>query len=279
MNRTPAGASDVSGRLAGRVVVVTGAGRGIGRATALRLAAEGASIVLGDVDGEPLLAVAAELPSSVVATHLGDTADPAEATALIQSAVEAFGSVDILVNNAGTTRDRMFHRQDTADLDAAIDANLRTGWNATQAALAVMRPAAKAELAASGAVDHQRKIVFTSSVAALTGNPGQANYTAAKGALIALVRTLAQELGPFGINVNAVAPGFIQTRLTAEKTEPDAVGIPHDIRESIRGMISLGRFGRPEDIAAATAFLVSPDSDYVSGITLPVTGGQFGGMG
>jgi 3-oxoacyl-[acyl-carrier protein] reductase len=272
-------APSVSRGLAGRVAVISGAGRGIGRATALRLAAEGALLVLGDVDPEPLQAVAAELPRFTAATYTGNTVDPGQATALIQTAVDAYGTVDILVNNAGTTRDRMFHRQDAADLDAALDANLRTAWNATQAALAVMRPTAKAEVAASGAVDHQRKIVFTSSVAALTGNPGQANYTAAKGALIALVRTLAQELGPLGINVNAVAPGFIETRLTAEKGVDGEVGIPRDIRESIRGMISLGRFGQPEDIAAATAFLVSPDSDYVSGVTLPVTGGQFGGMG
>lgn len=260
------------------MAVVTGAGRGIGRATAVRLAAEGAFVVLGDLDPEPLAAVSAEL-GSPTATCAGNTADPEQAAALVQTAVAAFGTVDILVNNAGTTRDRMFHRQSTFDLDSALDANLRTAWNATQAALAVMRPAAKTELAASGAVGYQRKIVFTSSVAALTGNPGQANYTAAKGALIALVRTLAQELGPFGINVNAVAPGFIQTRLTAEKAAGSEVGIPADLRESIRGMISLGRFGQPEDVAAATAFLVSPDSDYVSGVTLPVTGGQFGGMG
>ena len=266
-------------RLDGRVAVVTGAGRGIGRATALRLAAEGALVVLGDLDAEPLGAVAAELPSGSAALHVGDIADAEQADALIQTALGEFGPVDILVNNAGTTRDRMFHRQAVEDLDLALDANLRTAWNATQAALAVMRPAAKAELEASGVVDHQRKIVFTSSVAALTGNPGQANYTAAKGALIALTRTLAQELGPFGINVNAVAPGFIETRLTAEKSGDASVGIPHDIREGIRGMISLGRFGQPDDVAAATAFLVSPDSDYISGVTLPVTGGQFGGMG
>lgn len=266
-------------RLSGRVAVVTGAGRGIGRATALRLAAEGAALVLGDLDAHPLDAVAAELTAHPCTTVPGDTSDPDAADALVAAAVDAFGGVDILVNNAGTTRDRMFHRMTPADLDVVLDANLRTAWNATQAVLGVMRPAAKAELAASGAVDHQRKIVFTSSVAALTGNPGQAGYTAAKGALISLVRTLAQEVGPLGITVNAVAPGFIDTRLTAVKTADGELGIPNDIRESIRGMIALGRFGRPEDVAAATAFLVSPDADFVSGVTLPVTGGQFGGMG
>lgn len=266
-------------RLADRVAVITGAGRGIGRATALRLAAEGASVVLGDLDPEPLAAVAEELSAHSCATVVGDTADPEAADALVRAATDTFGGLDILVNNAGTTRDRMFHTIPAGDLDAVLDANFRTAWNATQAALSIMRPAAKAELAASGAVDHQRTIVFTSSVAALTGNPGQAGYTAAKGALIALVRTLAQELGPLGITVNAIAPGFIETRLTAEKSPGGQLGIPPDIRESIRGMIALGRFGRPEEVAAATAFLVSPDADYVSGVTLPVTGGQYGGMG
>ena len=261
------------------MAVVTGAGRGIGRATASRLVAEGASVVVGDLDEDPLLRLAGEFPGVAMALCTGDISDPAHADALIEAAVSNFGTVDILVNNAGTTRDRMFHRQSSDDLDAALDANLRTAWNATQSALNIMRRAAQSELEAGGAVEHQRKIVFTSSVAALTGNPGQANYTAAKGALIALVRTLAQELGPFGINVNAVAPGFIETRLTAEKSADAPIGIPHDIREEIRGMISLGRFGQPEDVAAATAFLVSPDSDFISGVTLPVTGGQFGGMG
>lgn len=275
----PAARASMTGRLDGRVAIITGAGRGIGRATARRLVAEGASVVAGDIDDEPLRSLVAELPDAPIVSCVSDTSDAEQADALIQTAMDAFGVVDILVNNAGITRDRMFHRQDAADLEVALDVNLRTGWNATQSALKVMRELAKAELAETGAVDHHRKIVFTSSVAALTGNPGQANYTAAKGAVIALVRTLAQELGPFGINVNAVAPGFIETRLTAEKSGDAPVGIPRDIREQIRGMISLGHFGQPEDIAAATAFLVSPDSDYISGVTLPVTGGQFGGMG
>lgn len=271
----------MSAPLAGRVAVVTGAARGIGAATARRLAADGASLVLNDLDAAPLAEVRDELVEgdTDVVLFVGNTADPTAAQRLIEAAVESFGTIDIVVNNAGITRDRMFHRLTDDDLDLVLDANLRTAWQTTRAALDVMRPTAKAELEAGGSVSHQRKLVFTSSVAALTGNAGQANYTMAKGGLISLVKTLALELGPFGINVNAVAPGFIETRLTAEKSEGTDLGIPADIRESIREMIPLGRFGRPADVASATAFLVSPDSDYISGVTLPVTGGQFGGMG
>ena len=267
--------------LMGRVALITGAGRGIGRATALRLASDGAAVVLGDLDAGPLDEVASAITSSggSAASHVGDTANSTVAAGLVALAIERFGALDIVVNNAGTTRDRMFHNIADDDLDAVIDANLRTAWQTTQAALAHMRQAAKTEIGANGQVAYQRKIIFTSSVAALTGNPGQANYTAAKGALISLTKTLAQELGPLGINVNAVAPGFIETRLTAAKAQGSDLGIPEQLRTSIRAMIALGRFGEPEDVANATAFLVSPDSDYISGVTLPVTGGQFGGMG
>ena len=129
--------------------------------------------------------------------------------------------------------------------------------------------AAKAEIAATGQVDHQRKIVFTSSVAALTGNPGQANYTVAKGGLIALVKTLALELGPVGINVNAVAPGFIETRMTA--------AMPVAIREVARRLSALGQGGRPEDVAQAIVFLASPGAQGITGRTLRVCGGAFVG--
>jgi 3-oxoacyl-[acyl-carrier protein] reductase len=141
-----------------------------------------------------------------------------------------------------------------------------------------MREVAKSEIAASGKPAYNRKIVFTSSVAALMGNPGQFNYTAAKGAIIAVTKTLARELGPFAINVNAVAPGFIETRLTQAKTEGDTFGIPEQTRQLSLMLIALGRLGIPEDIANVHAFLVSSDADYISGVTLPVTGGQIGGM-
>ncbi len=125
---------------------------------------------------------------------------------------------------------------------------------------------------------YHRKITFTSSVAALMGNPGQYNYTAAKGAIIATTKTLARELGPFRINVNAVAPGFIETRLTAAKGEGSDLGIPEAMRQMSLAIIALGRLGEPEDIANVHAFLVSSDADFISGVTIPVTGGQLAGM-
>jgi 3-oxoacyl-[acyl-carrier protein] reductase len=182
------------------------------------------------------------------------------------------------VNNAGTTRDKMFHGMTDELFDFVLDANLRTAYHATLAAMPEMREKAKAELVASGRPAYHRKIVFTSSVAALMGNPGQFNYTAAKGALVAVTKTLARELGPFAINVNAVAPGFIETRLTAAKVAGGTYGIPQESRDQLLGLISLGRFGQPEDVANVHAFLCSSDSDFITGLTIPVTGGQLGGM-
>jgi len=267
-------------RLQDRVAIVTGAGRGIGRATVLRLASEGAAVVVNDIDPEPAeetVALVTESGGRALAC-VANTVDAAEADRLVATAVEAYGSLDILVNNAGTTRDKMFHKLDDESFDLVIDANLKTGFHTTRAAMPVMREGAKREIAERGAVDHHRKIVFTSSVAALMGNPGQFNYTAAKGGIIAITKTLARELGPFGINVNAVAPGFIETRLTAAKKPGGDYGIPEEMRQMAKAIISLGRLGLPEDIANVTAFLVSPDSDFVSGVTIPVTGGQLGGM-
>ena len=269
------------GRLEDRVAIVTGAGRGIGRATARRLASEGAAVVVNDVDADPAHETLELIKQDGgrAAVSLANTVDLAAAKEMVEATVSEFGKLDIVVNNAGITRDRMFHNMDDEIFDLVIDVNLKTAFHVTLAAMPYMREVAKAEIKADGQARYNRKITMTSSVAALTGNPGQFNYTAAKGGVITAVKTLARELGPFGINVNAVAPGFIETRLTAPKAAGNELGIPDEMRKLMISMISLGRAGRPEDIAAVHAFLVSPDSDFVSGVTIPVTGGQLGGMG
>jgi len=268
-------------RLADRVALVTGSGRGIGRATALRLARDGASVVVNDLDADPAAETVAliEAEGGRAVTAVGNTVDLQQARAVVQTAIDSYGQLDIVINNAGTTRDKMFHGLDDDLFDFVLDANLRTAYHTTLAAMPYMREVAKREMAENGGRPrYHRKIVFTSSVAALMGNPGQFNYTAAKGALVAVTKTLARELGPFGINVNAVAPGFIETRLTQAKQEGDTYGIPEQMRQMSLMLISLGRLGEPEDIANVHAFLASSDSDFISGVTIPVTGGQLGGM-
>ncbi|MGZ4617222.1 MAG: SDR family NAD(P)-dependent oxidoreductase [Frankiaceae bacterium] len=269
------------GRLEDRVAIVTGAGRGIGRATARRLASDGAAVVVNDVDADPAHETLdlIKQDGGRAAVSLANTVDLAASKEMVEATVGEFGKLDIIVNNAGITRDRMFHNMDDEIFDLVIDVNLKTAFHVVLAAMPYMREVAKAEIKADGKARYNRKITMTSSVAALTGNPGQFNYTAAKGGVITAVKTLARELGPFGINVNAVAPGFVETRLTAPKAAGNELGIPDEMRKLMISMISLGRAGRPEDIAAVHAFLVSPDSDFVSGVTIPVTGGQLGGMG
>ncbi len=273
------------GVLDDRVAFVTGAGRGIGRATALRLARDGAAVAVNDLDGHVADEVADEIRAGGhrAISVVGNCAIRADADRLVEQCVAEFGQLDILVNNAGTTRDKIFHQMDEETLDVVINANLRTTFNATQAAIPHLRHVAKAEIEKYGAPAYNRKIVNTSSVVAFTGNPGQWNYTAAKGAVLSVTKTLARELGPFRINVNAVAPGFVETRLTAEHGSDShaetGLGMPASARAAALSLISLGRLGVPEDIANVTAFLCSPDSDFITGVTIPVTGGTVGGMG
>ncbi len=263
------------GVLDGKAAIVTGSARGIGRATAELLAEQGASVLINDLDGD-VAKDASDQIGGQTAMFAGDLTKDGVPEKLVETAVEAFGKIDIVVNNAGITRDKTFHNMDDATWDFVLDVNLKTAFHTSLAAMPYLREVAKQEMKEKGAPAYNRKIVFTTSVAALVGNAGQANYTAAKGGIIALTKSLARELGPFKINVNAVAPGFIETRLTQAKQEGEDMGIPEAIRSMALMLIALGRYGQPEDVANAHLYLASNEADFISGVVLPVAGGQMG---
>ncbi|ADJ25624.1 3-oxoacyl-(acyl-carrier-protein) reductase [Dehalogenimonas lykanthroporepellens BL-DC-9] len=243
-------------KLSGRVAVVTGAGRGIGRAVALRLADEGASVVLNSLS-DSATAVADEIKANggQATAVSGDVAKAEDVSRLIETAVSAFGRLDILVNNAGITRDNLLLRMSEEDWDAVIDTNLKSVYLCCRAAL---KPLLKSR--ASG------RIINISSIIGLSGNAGQANYSASKAGIIGLTKTLARELASRQVTVNAIAPGFIVTDMTAGMTE--------EARQSLVGRIPLGSLGQPEDVAAAVAFLAGDGAHYITGQTLTIDGGM-----
>ncbi len=241
----------MNARFQDRVVLISGAAQGIGAAAARRFAAEGARLLLIDLHADALRELAAELPQARV--QAGSVAERGVWDAAVADALAAWGRVDVLINNAGITRDARFEQMSVENFDLVIDINLRGVFHGGQAVLPAMLAQGK------GA------IINTSSVVGLHGNYGQTNYAAAKAGVIGMTKTWARELGPKGIRVNAVAPGFIATPMTA--------AVPQKVAEKMVAGIPLQRFGRPEDIAAAYAFLASDDAGYVSGTVLEVSGG------
>ncbi len=246
-------------RYAGRVAVVTGAARGIGAGTAKRFAEEGAAVAVLDLEQQAAAATAAGLGASDALGVACDVADAASVEAAVTAVVERFGKIDVLVNNAGVTRDNLLFKMTEDDWDTVLAVHLRGSF--------LMSRAAQRHMVAA----KYGKILNLSSVSAL-GNRGQANYSAAKMGLQGLTRTLAIELGPFGVNVNAVAPGFIVTDMT-DATARRVGAEPEEYRAAAAASTPVRRVGYPADIAAAAAFLCSDEASYITGQTLYVDGG------
>jgi 3-oxoacyl-[acyl-carrier protein] reductase len=273
------------GLLDGKAAIVTGSARGIGRATAELFVREGARVLINDLDAEVAEQAASEIDGET-AVFAGDLTRPGMADELVGAAHDAFGEVDAVVNNAGYTWDGVLHRMTDEQFQAMLDIHTIVPFRVVRALAPHWREAAKAE-AAEG-VERFRKIVNISSVSGTMGNPGQANYSSAKAGVTGLTKTIAKEWGQFKINCNAVAFGWVETRLTASKEEGEKfttpggeevdLGIPEQ-RRALAGMIiPLGRPAQPEEAAGPVAFLCSELSNFVHGQVINVTGGQFTGM-
>jgi 3-oxoacyl-[acyl-carrier protein] reductase len=253
--------------LTGRVAIVTGAARGIGNGIATRLAAEGAAVCITDLDADALAEAERVLTDAgAQATSVsGSVADPEHCRTAAEQAAERFGDVHILVNNAGLTADAMVHRMTDEQWNLVHDVVVRGAFNMIRAVSPWFRDRERTV---------PRRIVNIASVSGIYGTMGNANYSAAKAGVIALTRSIAREWAPFGVTANAVAPGFIQTRLTAARTNrQEGFGMPDDALQRILDNIPVGRGGTPEDIANAVAFFCSPESGYVTAQTLEVHGG------
>ncbi len=244
-------------KLDGKVVVVTGASRGIGRAIALKLADEGAKVVVNysgsQAKAEEVVAMIQEGGGEAIAVQ-ASVSQTEEVTALMDTAVKTFGSLDILVNNAGITRDNLLMRMKEDEWDDVLDTNLKGVFLCTKA---VTRQMMK---------QRAGRIINISSIVGVAGNAGQANYVAAKAGVIGLTKTTAKELASRNILVNAIAPGFIETEMTDQ--------LPEDIKQGMLTQIPLAKLGQPEDIAKAVVFLASDDANYMTGQTLHLDGGM-----
>lgn len=242
-----------------KTVIVTGSARGIGREIALKFGAEGARVVVFDIDIDGQAEVAGAVCGEIRAAggeaeyFLGDVSKPADTDALIKFAKDKFGSVDVIVNNAGITRDNLIMRMSEADWDAVLTVNLKGAFN-------VIKSAARTLMKQRAGV-----IVNMASVSGVMGNAGQANYSASKAGLIGLTKSVAKELASRNIRCNAIAPGFIETPMTAK--------LPEDIQKAYKDSIPLKRFGQVEDIANLAVFLAGDKAKYITGQVINVDGG------
>jgi 3-oxoacyl-[acyl-carrier protein] reductase len=272
------------GVLDGKSAIVTGSARGIGRAVAELLASQGAQVLINDLDGDVAEQAASEIAGETT-VFAGDLTKENIPDQLVQKAVDDFGKIDIIVNNAGYTWDGPIHKMADDQFQAMLDIHTIVPFRVLRAAAPHLREPAKKEREAGEEVF--RKVVNVSSISGTFGNAGQANYSSGKAGVVGLTKTLAKEWGQFKINVNAVAFGFVETRLTASKEEAGSftkdgqeikLGIPEQMREMAKFVIPLGRPATPEEAAGPVFFLCSPWANYIHGQVLNVTGGQFGGM-
>ena len=269
--------------LTGKVAIVSGSGRGIGRAVALKLASEGASVVVNDIDAAP----AAEVVAAIRAAGGKATACVGNVTAedfgerFVQTAIGEFGGLHIIVNNAGYTRDAVIQKQTDEQFQSMLDVHVLAPFRILRAAAEPIRLFHKQEAAEGREVI--RKVVNISSMAGTNGNAGQVNYSSAKAALVGMTKTLSKEWGRYKVCVNCVAFGFIQTRLTKPNDDPDTrieiegqtiqTGVPGAMLGALRTMVPLGRAGTPQEAAGGVYLFCIPESDYVSGEVLIVGGG------
>ncbi|MEV0431495.1 SDR family oxidoreductase [Micromonospora sp. NPDC050495] len=271
-------------RLEGRVGIVSGSGRGIGREIAMKLASEGARVVVNDLDAEPAkeTVAAIEAAGGRAVACAGSVTEEGFAERFVQTAIDSFGGLDIIVNNAGYTWDTVIQKMTDEQWDAILDVHLKAPFRILRAAQPVISAAMKQAKAAGEPVPC-RKVVNISSVAGLGGNAGQVNYAAAKAGVIGLTKTLAKEWGRYNVTVNSVAFGLIKTRLTEAPAGANAtitvqdrdikVGINAELMEAVQRSIPLGRVGTSAEAAAAVYLLCTPESDYISGQTLVCAGG------
>lgn len=270
--------------LAGKSAIITGSGRGIGRSIAQLFADHGASVVINDIDSDVAQGTAKEINEAggQAIVCAGSVTDAEFPDRLVGAAAEAFGGIDIIVNNAGYTWDGVIQNMTDEQWYAIIDVHLTAPFRIIRAATPFMREAAKKEMAEGRRV--HRKIINISSTSGVAGNAGQVNYSAGKMGIVGVTKTMAKEWGRFNINVNAVAYGFIDTRLTQSKEKQEKIeregkeillGIPDEMRKMSVNFIPLGRAGTPDEAAGPVLFLASPLSDYMTGAVLLVTGGSY----